>query len=119
MTRATDERLARFTLEAANALGANPERSVAAMMERGISREAATALHWEQFSWWQSRVQVITYVNDLPHGERVMFDRFARGAYEHNLIGRLWFDVMKDSLNPDAVDYIGNLLAHHPSSTPA
>jgi hypothetical protein len=82
-----------------------------ALTERlGMTYEDGMSLNWEQMAWWQYRVGVITYVDELPKAEREAFDASTSAAYRLPL-GRLWYEVTKATLNADTVRYIDNLLA--------
>ncbi len=80
------------------------------MARAGLTAVEADTLWWSETAWWQYRAQVIVYVNELPIAERMAFDRTVRASYESPL-GRLWYEMMKATLDADAVRYVDKLLA--------
>lgn len=115
LTRATDTRLTHAYVKATVALSAPdgplPAFVDAVMARTGLSIEDAAALYWEQLAWWQYRLQVIPYVDDLPPGPRVEFESGIRRNYRDQPLERLFYETTKAGLPPAAVRYIDGLLA--------
>ena len=44
------------------------------MVQTGLSADEAAALYWDQLAWWQYRLEVIPYVNELSVAEREEFE---------------------------------------------
>jgi hypothetical protein len=112
MTDATDEHLGGIRSKASTMPdGAFASGAGLALMQRtGITSEEATALSVREFEWSQYRAQVIRKLYELAPGDRIAFDVVARGVYSSSL-GGLWFEATKPFLDPDAVGYVGKLIA--------
>ena len=112
MTMAMDSRMGDVSVRAERALGAQRGAFATAMIERaGLSEVDARALMLQYFSQWQVYAQQLRDFDELLAGERAALERSLRNIYSINPVGRLWYETMKSSLNPDAVHYIDNLLA--------
>ena len=114
LNRANNERLAAVHWKANKAL--EPQSTVtafgAALIERaGLTREEAWALFFDENAWWSYRAQVVPYIAELSSGERSEFEHVIRAQYGGMPVSRLWFESMKDVLDPDAVRYVDGLLA--------
>jgi len=106
------ERVNRLLVNTNAALGGKPSRSSAALMEQtGVTAEEANLLFSLYISWWNYRLQMIPYVDELPAMERTMFDLCLRGGLEQPGVFRLCYETSKPRYRPDAVRYIDNLLA--------
>ena len=108
MTQATDERLGSILGKVSSVVG----EVFPPISAELTPAEERTWAFWE-FAWWQCRTQTITHIDELPAGERVQFDRGVGAAYGLPGRGRVWYEHFKalQTLNPDAVRYIDNLLA--------
>ena len=113
LARATNEKLNTAYKKADAAVGGRlAERPfMSHMMASGdVTFEEAAAVFWDQMAWFNYRVQVIPYVDELPVGDRAAFDR-AILSYGSDPLQKLWYNAMKATISPDAVRYIDNLLA--------
>jgi hypothetical protein len=75
--------------------------------------EAHTWFTWQSV-WFQYRAATISYIDDLPPGERATFDAALRMNYQVRPASSAWYQAVRTLegfLNPDAVRYIDNLLA--------
>jgi len=80
----------------------------------GLAYEEANTWFTWQTVWFQYRAATISYIDDLPPGERANFDAALRMNYQVSPASRSWYEAMRTVrgfLNPDAVRYIDNLLA--------
>lgn len=112
MTRATDERLGALYVQATTAIVGTPPAFISALMERtGLTVAEAAALYWEQLAWWQYRLEVIPYVDDLPVAQRTEFESGIRQNYGSQPVERLFYETAKTTFPPAAVSYIDDLLA--------
>ena len=94
------------------ALGAPLHPSVPALMEEaGLTREEAQVLSALQTAWWTYHLQIVPYVDELQAMERTAFENQVRGKWGSGE-GRIYWDTyIKHAAHPDAVRYIGELLA--------
>jgi hypothetical protein len=113
LNHANNERLTSTYRKANAGLGAGPMSPfVATLMERsGLTAEEADGLWWEQLAIWQNRVQSISYSEEMTTGARIELDGILRLFYGGTGVTRLWYETVKERMNPDAVRYIDNLLA--------
>jgi hypothetical protein len=80
--RVNNERLTSLNVRAQTGLERTRNVFTDALTERlGMTYEEGMSLSWEQMAWWQYRVGVITYVDELPQGERKAFDASTRAVY--------------------------------------
>lgn len=64
-----------------------------------------------QMIWWQYYAEkVISYAGELSAADRFQADNYMRIIFSAS-VGRLWFDMTKATLNPEAVRYVEDLLA--------
>ena len=111
MDKADDEEFRRAFLKANAVLGAQPFPAVAALMEQAaVTEETAFRLMSTELSWWNFRVQVIPYIDELPPMERTFFERGCR-IYGQPGVARVVYEAMKPTYHPDAVRYIDSVLA--------
>ena len=112
MTRLSNERLTALNLRVQRAMGGLPlEFATALIAQTGVTEDDAYTLHWEQAAWWQGEVQTARYLNELTDAERIAWERNVRRAYSGNRHSALWYEMMKDTLNPDTVHCIDSVLA--------
>jgi len=76
-----------------------------------ITLDEASQVFSHHWAWWVFRAQVIPLAKELRAGDRAQFDAGIRTLYENLPSGRLWFQAVKNNLDPDAVRYVENLLA--------
>lgn len=109
---ATDERINRVATKASGALGARQPPFVSALIEQaGLTTEEAFLLFNFHLSWWNTVVQIIPNVDQLPETERRQFDGGILGRYAQNTPGGLFFETIKRSAHPAVVGYIEGVLA--------
>ena len=112
LTRATDERLARMIAKADAAFEGEPIPFVAELVKRGLTNDEALAVLAEQGAFWNYRLQVIPYVAELPHADRLVFDSAIRRSYGAPGVGRFFYEAFaKAGSSSDATRYIDKLLA--------
>ena len=112
---ATNERLAAIHAKANATLMSGGDKSPSPFMEEwtrrtGLTREEAISLHSESIARWSNVAQTFLYIDELNPGDRAQFDGSTRFALSEHAY-RLWYDLFKPNLNPDAVRYVDNLLA--------
>ena len=100
-------------LKANAVLGGTPPAGVAALMQQAsVTQEVAFRLMLIELLWWNFRIQVIPYIDELPPIERTFFDVGCRFSYGQPGVARVVYDAyIKPTQHPDAVRYIDNLLA--------
>jgi hypothetical protein len=99
------------------ALGGQDQDLARRLMDAGLTGEEVNAVVFDQFAFWHYRQA--SYLDELTAGERTEFEGGIRGSYgSFNVVGRLWYDTLKPTLNPDFVRYVDNLLAQ-PAATPS
>ena len=107
-----DERVNRLLVNTNAALGGKPSQSSVALMEQaGVTAEEANFLFSMYVSWWNYRLQIIPYVDELRAMERAMFDVGILTTLGQAGVYRLCYETGKPRYHPDAVRYIDNLLA--------
>jgi hypothetical protein len=112
LTRATDVRLGGLYVKATLGLNGGLPNFVAVLMERtGMTVEDAVSLYWDQLAWWQYRLQVIPYVDELAADPRAEFDLGVRQNYGSQPLETLFYETTRKSLSPEAVRYVDALLA--------
>jgi hypothetical protein len=79
-------------------------------VKANITSDEASQLFSHQYAWWIYQAQVIPFAKDLRAGERVQFNNGIRAMYKNLHLGRLWYQIHKSILDPDAVRYVDNLL---------
>jgi len=96
------------------ALGGQPGTFQAALMARaGVTQAEATRIFLGQMIWWQYYAEkVISYAGELSPADRFQADNYMRTIFNGS-VRRLWFVMTKATLNPEAVRYVEDLLAHH------
>jgi hypothetical protein len=110
----TDERLAGLHMKLNDSLRGEsplPPFMEAATKQFGLTREQAFSLYVEQITRWQGLLLTIAYIDELPPGERVSFDKNNRSAVFGEPLFRFWYNPTKPVLNQEGVRYIDNLLA--------
>jgi hypothetical protein len=81
VARINNAALAAATRKVSAAFETPPHPFITKMMDQAHLTEAeALLLFEEQWAYWRYRSHVISYVDDLPPGERVEFDRAVRFA---------------------------------------
>ena len=100
-------------LKANAALGSQPSAFESALMEQaGLTGEEARRVYLMSIAWWNYRLQIIPYVDELPDIERAAFDLGVRGSYGSPGVGSLFYETnIKVTQHPDAVRYVYNVLA--------
>jgi hypothetical protein len=113
LTRATDERLMRINTQADNAFGSERPLFAAELAQRaGLTADEASAILCEQGAFWNYRLQVIPYAQELSGSDRAAFDAATRIAYGQPGVSRFFYETFaKPSAHPDAIRYIEDLLA--------
>ncbi len=107
-----DERMNLLLVNTNAALGGKPSQSWVALMEQaGVTAEEASLLHSMFIAWWNYRLQIIPYVDELPAMERTMFDVGIRTTLNKPGVYRTCYETGKRLYHPDAVRYVDNLLA--------
>ena len=76
-----------------------------------ITPEEAMQVLSHEWAWWMYRAQVIRFARELQVAERAQFDESVRFVYGNLNVGRLWLQLHRHRLDPDAVRYVDNLLA--------
>ena len=108
---ATDERINRVAVKTSEALGTRQPPFVSALIEQvGLTKEEASLLFNFHLSWWNTVVQIIPNVDELPETERRVFDLGILGRYSQNSAGGLFFETVKAGAHPDVVAYIEGVL---------
>ena len=74
-------------------------------------------MYAEQLVRWNNLAQTILYRDELLPGDRVQFDMSTRITLSEPTF-RFWYQIVKPTLNPDAVRYVDYLLAQ-PGRRPA
>lgn len=104
--------VSRGSSKADAAFGGEPQPFVAELVKRGLTNDEALAVQNEQGAFWNYRLQVIPYVTELPHADRLAFDSAIRRAYGAPGVGRFYYEAFaKAGSLSDATRYIDNLLA--------
>jgi len=111
VTQATNERLSGILNRVDAELGVIPADTFALLKQKGMAAEEITAWVGWEYANWVARVQNILFIDELPDGERSQFHLSLRHFYGRPGRSRFWYESLRDSLNPDAVRYIDNLLA--------
>jgi hypothetical protein len=108
--RATDERLGDLLVRAGTRLGDVPSPFRAMLMERaGLTDEEAAAIEFFMIALWQTRVETISFIDELPPGERAEFEaRLMQFSTSH--LFAAWYRLTPN-LNPDAVRFIDEIHA--------
>jgi len=108
---ATDERINRVATKTTEALGARQPPFGSALIEQvGLTKEEAFLLFNFHLAWWNTVVQIIPNVDELPETERRQFDGGILGRYAQNTAGALFFETMKPGAHPDVVAYVEGIL---------
>lgn len=109
LNRVNNERLTALNSKANAGLSGTPLPFVRAVTSQtGLTEEEAYTLFSEQMAWWNYRSQVIAYIDELPLGEKIQFDEAIRRFFGHPL-AMLWYQSLKPTLSPDAVQYVDAL----------
>jgi hypothetical protein len=113
MTRAVDARLAAIRVKGETALrrDVDPDPFEQVLVARGLTREEATALFYDELALYNARYPTVYHLNQLSDGQRWEFDSALRGHYGSPGISCAWYQSVKEFLNPEVVRYIDNLLA--------
>ena len=113
MDKVFDERFSDSLLKANAVLGGAPIAGVSELMQQAsVTQEVAFRLMLIELLWWNFRIQVIPYIDELPPVERTFFDVGCRFSYGQPGVARVVYDAyIKPTQHPDAVRYIDNLLA--------
>jgi len=112
MNLSNDYRLMALYSKANAAVGTLLHPFVEDLMQRAeMTMEEVWPVYWNQVAWWQYRVQVIAYVDELPSGQRAAFEREIRVHYAMHPLFSRWYALSQPMLDPDAVRYIDNLPA--------
>jgi len=113
MTFATDERLNRLFVNANATLtgGQIPPFITETARLTGMSVEDTAAVLWALQSQFEWLARTIAYIDELPDGRRDDVDRNLRMVYGVIPLSKMYYAMMKPTLNRDAVRYIDELLA--------
>lgn len=92
-------------------LGAAHSPFVATLVERaGVTPEDALAAQTLQLSWWNYRLGIIPFADDLSPIERHQFDAAIARSYGTPGVSQLFYEHNKALAHPDAVRYIESVL---------
>jgi hypothetical protein len=115
VNRANHPELRATLVKARRALDRNWKGSLGSrrlVEEAGLTQEESDALVAEQAAWWNNRVQMFPYLDDLSPDERGVFDAGLRSFYGDDPVGRLWIGVLRESgASSDLLRYIDGVLA--------
>ena len=115
MTSANNERLMSLRAHANEVLRAGKPLEhpfhAAATEELGISAADALTLQADQMARWSVVADMILSLPETPASERAQIERYLLSNIREPFF-EFWFRHMSPRLNPDAVRYIGKLLAH-------
>jgi hypothetical protein len=112
MLRADNPQLSGLLLRIDAALSGRENPLMAEIAEKAnITPEEAMLAFSHQWAWWIYQQQVIPLVKELRPGERAQFNQSLRRLYSISPFGRVWFQAVRDVLDPDAVRYVDDLLA--------
>ncbi len=104
--------------KASAAFGMEPFPVVAEIMERAeLTYEEAFRVFNVDVVGWNYRVHTITHIDELPAGERELFDGATYIRYSRGVSQFVYETAFKPQASPEIVDYIDTLLAQ-PRSTP-
>jgi len=118
MTLAVDQRLNRLFVGANDALSGGQLPPFMSEMTRltGMTIEDATALLWALSAQFEWLARSIAYIDELPPSRREDVDRNLHAIYGMIPVSKMFYGMMKPTLNRDAVRYIDDLLARAPAT---
>jgi len=109
-----DERYLAIQAKGGAALAVEPTGFIKVLMEEvGLTDEEGRYMFNVQLAWFNYRLRIIPYVDELPNAERHAFDLAIRATYGQPAgIPRLFYEAyIQLWAPPDAVRYIDTLLA--------